>query len=330
MSVVTTHSMLKRIKQYAHLLGDYHLLIDEVPEPVEQLDVSFGKAVFNSIFLDEGIVDIESGTNRMLPTDKWEQKKSSFEDSHHPTDKLVMKLMNTLDSRDVCYVDSTYFAMDIPKETFESSKSLSVFTFLFEGTKLDHFLTKKRYSVKRCYCSEERDEFWSQLAQLLTIEKPKKDSINCGFTRVTGRDKSTRDALQRYLKGFKTKLFTRGNQCIDGFLLVSAKGAVEVVKKTERILHGTGLSKIDCIRGITRGTNQYINKTSMIYCHRESLNSMLAKRLGMNNQEAKDKHMLSELIQVIYRMAIRRGEPVTFYTPDTKVVEVLESQMCCN
>ena len=67
---------------------------------------------------------------------------------------------------------------------------------------------------------------------------------------------------------------------------------------------------------ITRGTNKFRDKTVILILGTENLNPNVAKFLCMDNGMSKFDHQLSELIQVIYRTAIRDNKPVTLISAD--------------
>jgi len=83
------------------------------------------------------------------------------------------------------------------------------------------------------------------------------------------------------------------------------------------------MGKASWVASITRGTNKYRDKTVVMYLHKENINPNLAEYLNMNNQASKDHNTLAELIQLIYRSAIRDGKPIDFVTASEKNIEIL-------
>ena len=82
---------------------------------------------------------------------------------------------------------------------------------------------------------------------------------------------------------------------------------------------------------VTRGTNDYIAYSSMIYLYKQSLHPVLKRHLGMTDK-MNLQYRVSEMIQVIYRGCIRKSydditcdteKDMKFITPDSDSYEAL-------
>jgi hypothetical protein len=86
----------------------------------------------------------------------------------------------------------------------------------------------------------------------------------------------------------------------------------------------SGLSEAQHTTLITRGTNKFKALDIVILLGKENLHPSLAKFLGMTSQKAADRHTLTELVQLIYRSAIRDRYPIYLLTPDPDNIRILE------
>ena len=80
------------------------------------------------------------------------------------------------------------------------------------------------------------------------------------------------------------------------------------------------------VANTTRGTNDYIDCSTAIYLWDQHLNPYVSRWLGLaNDKAANDRYAVTELVQWLYRTAVRRGEPVTLYMPSPRMRRLLSS-----
>ena len=80
-NIVTTHSLHERLVPLAEegLLSDYNIIIDEVPDIVEQVATK-SKTSIKEFYLDGGYIEVEEN-GLVSATDKWRQLREEVSDT---------------------------------------------------------------------------------------------------------------------------------------------------------------------------------------------------------------------------------------------------------
>lgn len=74
-----------------------------------------------------------------------------------------------------------------------------------------------------------------------------------------------------------------------------------------------------------RATNKYRDRVSVAYLVNIFMNPVVKNFFQENGVEIeKDSYALSEMVQLIFRAAIRDGNPITVYVPSKRMRELLE------
>ena len=87
---------------------------------------------------------------------------------------------------------------------------------------------------------------------------------------------------------------------------------------------GSRMKDVNWIANTTRGTNDYMHCSHLIYLYDQNVNPVLARWLGDSSQDFKDAYALTELIQWVWRSRIRKGEPITLYLPSPRMRRLFE------
>lgn len=325
MSIVTTHVMLKKYQEYELYLGQYDVVIDEVPDVVEQYNTKVTNGDWKGVIQADRFVDINPDTGEINPTREWATRRLKYSDD----DTSIIKcFMTDIEVMQIHYVTDSYFIVHVPRQMFTLSKSCRVMTFLFEGTKLQKFFDRLDINYQHDRNLELENAFKKNTRKLLTI-KAHRSNINCAFGKATSPKGKTRKDGAAWLASQWRSL--RTDYTTEDVSIVSAKSAwsgldsngKEVFPAKDTFKFGTGLAKAQWLPSITRGTNDYIDKTVMVYLHNENMHPHMAQFLDMGSDESKEHHAISEMIQVIYRTAIRKSEPITFVCPDARSTKTL-------
>jgi len=216
-------------------------------------------------------------------------------------------------------------------------------TYKSEGSMLLAYLRKLGlpYAVSNDNSSEEG--FREKAAKLITIEDiPALSKTNFSHTgQVKGMSSSSYAAkVARSLKNLKERKLVGID--INNILLTSmkdawikaandnnrdAKDGDETPKKNSKpgvFAKGSRMKDVNWIANTTRGTNDYMHCSHLIYLYDQNINPVLARWLGDSTQAFKDAYALTELIQWVWRSRVRRGEPVTLYLPSPRMRRLFE------
>lgn len=98
-----------------------------------------------------------------------------------------------------------------------------------------------------------------------------------------------------------------------------------VVKSSEKVLRGDGYSSNCFISMTARGTNEYSNRHCVAYMANRFMNPYLKRFFAsVDIKVDEDRFALSEMLQVIWRSAIRNGEEIQVYIPSKRMRTLLE------
>ena len=84
------------------------------------------------------------------------------------------------------------------------------------------------------------------------------------------------------------------------------------------------LKDANWIANTTRGTNDYMHCSHLIYLYDQNVNPVVARWLGNSSRAFNDAYALTELIQWVWRSRVRRGEPITLYLPSPRMRKLFE------
>ena len=187
------------------------------------------------------------------------------------------------------------------------------------------------------------EDFRAKAAELITIEDiPALSKTNFSYT---GQEKgmsspSYAAKVAQSLKNLKERKLVGVD--IDNILLTSKKDAwikaandnkrhdedeEEAPKKNTKpgvFAKGSRMKDVNWIANTTRGTNDYMHCSHLIYLYDQNVNPVLARWLGDSSQDFKDAYALTELIQWVWRSRIRKGEPITLYLPSPRMRRLFE------
>lgn len=115
------------------LLHDHHLIIDEVVNPFE-VESGTQPRDFARDYVENGMATVDPITGKAEPTIKWDERFREGGKTFRPA------LYEQAKSGALYVVDSKLFVMTIPMELLLKPKSVTIYTYLSEGTMLLQFL----------------------------------------------------------------------------------------------------------------------------------------------------------------------------------------------
>jgi len=333
-NVVITHALYERIRLFEHYLNDYCVIIDEVPTVAKQLPTVFGTGVFDNLLFEKKYISIDPGTQLITATSAWLVAEHEYQTG---SDVDISKFMAKIQSVDVYFIKGIYCLMPLPDAFFTKPKSLTILTFLFEGTQLDYYMSKRGYKY---YIQTDPDELvqfkWLMNSYLKACKKT--TNIKAGYEAMTSKLDKNRKKVGNFIKNTMQELNKNGFGFPQEMILVAASkdawfGKEEnpnsKVSNASSLMKLTRLSNAAYTGMVTRGTNKFKDRNMLIFMGKVNLHPDLAEYLGMTTKKAKDRHTLSELVQLIYRTAIRDQKETFFISADADNVRILEDFLRC-
>lgn len=305
LNMATTHSLFKSLKRsdYSHFT-DHHLILDEVMMPIDVLDMTKD--------------DIEIAFNEGLLVENKRTGEVSYTGDEY-NGKFYKKLKSYCDTANVIYVGHRLLVWAFPPEIFKNFKSVSVLTYLFEG------------SILAAYFRYYEIEYEVQKIEV-SVEKAKKDDIKKFLNVYIGSSNSIGNAPTAFsvnwlksksdqeLKSISKKVCnlvqrnfrTRGN--LNGYT---------TFKAFKSKLKGKGYTS-GFIPVNERATNKYSDKETLIYLANRFLNPDIKEFFRQGGIKVDEEQWaLAELIQWVWRGRIRKNESMNLFIPSKRMRNLL-------
>jgi len=337
-NIATTHSMYERLVPLMRdgLLDDYDIIIDEVPEVVKMV-TSKSKRSIKEFYVDAGYMDVEPTTGLVRPTMKWWHNRDEVSDTLSP------KILNFAETGCLYLQDGKMFIWALPQSILTAGRSVTVMTYKSEGSMLLAYLSKLGLPYEVSNDNELEEDFRAKAAELITIEDiPALSKTNFSYTGqakgmsspsyATKVAQSLKNLKERKLVGVET----------NNILLTSLKDAWtkaandnkrdardedDATKKNSKpgvFAKGSRMKDVNWIANTTRGTNDYMHCSHLIYLYDQNINFIVARWLGDSSKAFNDAYALTELIQWVWRSRVRKGEPITLYLPSPRMRRLFE------
>lgn len=315
-NIVSTHALFNMFDDEVIdivLLQNYTLIMDEVADVVEPLDISTYD--LNTILND--YTELTDG--HLL---KWIEPNyiGDFE-----------KYKRLIDLNAVYYYSNTALLWMFPVKTFEAFDKIFILTYMFDAQiqrcYYDFYNLEYKYlyvcgnSLDTYYFTEEKVQYkypdYQSLIHILDNEK---------MNKIGDREYSLSKSW--YLRNKDNKCMQEIQNALGNYFrrivkTPSKKNLWTTFKSHKEILSGGGYAKgfLPCN---ARATNAYRECTSLAYVINRYLNSIVKSFfLQQNVRVEEDDYALSELIQWIFRSAIRDGKEINLYIPSKRMRELL-------
>ena len=336
-NIATTHKMYERLVPMvkAGLLDDYDIIIDEVPDVVRSV-TSKSRTSIQEFYVNAGYMDVDAGTGLVRPTSKWRQNQDQVSDTLSP------KILKYAESGCLYLQDGEMFIWALPQCILSAGNSVTVMTYKAEGSMLLSYLRKLGLSFEVSNDNDMEEDFRAKAAELITIEDI--GALSKLKLTYSGQEKGISSSsyyskVSRSLKNLKErKLVGVGINNIlitckkDAWLKASndnqPKPKSEENEKTKSkpsvFAKNSRLKDVNWISNTTRGTNDYIHCSHLVYLYDQNINPVVARWLGDSSSAFNDAYALTELIQWVWRSRVRTGEPITLYLPSPRMRRLIE------
>lgn len=346
-NIVCTHALfLRATKETMKLIyhGKYILILDEALEILYE----YNSVVPVNKKVNDKTVKWLIRTNALTVDEQFNADWSGDEEEGFQFSEIVRFSENkTLR----CVRNNLYVEYD--PEIFRTFQRIFVLTYLFQGSMLDAFfqmhgfayemLSAKRIGENKfefCEYSDER-EMKNQFAKLINIyegsynhlgkDNPSAYSINWLKKRTPEEIKLIKKNMRNYknyvnatsddimwttsINGkLKEKLMQKGFK-------YTRRLTSDEKKQSEKELR----KQCQFVACNARATNDFANRHTLMYMLNRYFNPNLEDFFSIRGYKLdEDRFALSELLQWIWRSAIRNGEPINLYIPSTRMRILLQ------
>jgi len=308
-----TDETISKIKE-----GKYTLIMDEVFEIVKEIKVSKGDV---ADLVKNGYITIDPLTCRV----RW------LKDSYSGT--TFQDLMLRAQAGTLLYYNDTFLFWMFPPEVFQAFDEVIVLTYLFSAQLQKyyfdingfdyHYIGVEKTEAGVYRFSEERNDF-TRLPGLKDkvhiLESRKLNSIGDeqyalssswsarNFANIQSADKMRNNMYNVFRHQFRGS----GKNCM---------WTVFKAQKSKVTPHRYSRCFVPCS---CRATNEYRDRTNLAYCVNIFFNPFLKRYFEENGCDVdEDRYALSEMVQWIWRSAIRDGGDINIYVPSSRMRKLL-------
>ena len=317
-NIVSTHALFKKLTDKVLDLtqfNDYILIIDEAADVLEEIDIT--KNDLKTIITEYTTIDDNN-------TVHWNEWNNDYEGRFEDYKNMIQMGGVKAHRSDTGEVVSLVWAF--PISIFESFKEVYILTYMFNGQKAYYEYNKvniiQMYVKDFQLTTEPQTYNYEEQKKLITvIEDEKLNAIgnNRGSLSMSWFSRNAKTALMKQLQNNINNFFkniVKGTP-INQKLWTTFKEYSEVVK-------GKGYTNAFVPINI-RATNDYKESTAVAYIANRYMKPTLKHFFEVSGIEVdEDTYALSELIQFIYRSAIRDGKPITVYIPSRRMRELFK------
>lgn len=319
-NIVTTHALFKRVDETMislTKLNEYVLIMDEVAELVEELPIS--KA------------DLKILSNEYISVHPRTHMTEWNDDSYSGKFDDYMRMIKN--NNVFAYVDNkTNIIVSLmwmfPYKIFESLKKIYVLTYMFDGQIQKRYFDYFRATYIKLYVKNFR---LTTEVQRYDYSETKKMIHVCDVDKLNEiGDKKTALSVSWFRRNKKTYKMTELQNNIRNFFRSYTKADHTEMLWTTFKEYTKYVKKKGFVKGFapinSRATNEYGNKTAIAYIGNRFFKPTIKNFFTFNNipvnNEFEDKFALSEMVQFIFRSAIRNHQPIDVYIPSKRMREL--------
>ena len=327
-SIVITHNLYERagILAYQGAFSSYQVIIDEVPNAVSVSDLELDAVSFNEFYVGPGYCRIEQG-GLVSITNKGEEEEARLKTA------LDERLISNMRSGRLYYDGKKHFIQTIPTSLFTHADSVTVLTFLSEGSLFLKFLEKHQIDYRVLRSRKCNQEFQQRARENLKIHRmPSLDKVSFGYSKQTSYKPKSKEvgSIRNALKNLKQRDLVGVD--LKNLIITCAKqnwfhrsgSSYNEAKPSLFSIDSRMFKGANWLPNPTRGTNDYLHCTHAIYLYEQHANPILLNWLNANDAQFKSDYALAEMVQWLWRSRVRRNEPVDVYMPSKKMRGVIE------
>lgn len=321
-NIVSTHALFQKFDNELIDLcraQNYTLIMDEVANVIEEYTIT--KQDFE--ILKNTYVEINPETKQLIWKEEYSDYKGKFDN-----EKRLCELGSL-----VCYGDNLMVWL-FPIETFNSFRNIYILTYYFDMQMQKYYYDY--YGVQYIYWSVQGDSMenyhlipynsnikytsydYSKLIHICENEKLNmigdRDSDLSFSWYSRNKDNASMKILKKNIYNFFHNV--RNTKSTDYIWTT--------FKEYQTILKGKGYTKgyLPCN---CRATNEYRDRTSVAYLINRYLNPFIKNFFTMNHISVDENgYALSEMLQFIWRSAIRDGKEIWVYIPSIRMRNLLK------
>jgi hypothetical protein len=318
-NIASTHALFKMSNDITKDLiksNNYVLILDEVMDVIEEVplkkdDLKILKETELITIREDGLV-------------LWNEDKLDYQTQYDD-----IKTMCTNNS--LFMVNNVLLMWTFPVDIFKSFKEVYVMSYLFDAQIQRYYYDLYKLEYTYYYVFKENDKYILKLKDNTYKENKSliKNNINILEDTINSIGEKDYSLSVSWYEKDKNKVLINQlkNNLYNYFQNKTHAKAKDLIwttyRKYEKKLIGKGYSK-GFIPVNSRATNLYSDRHNLAYCVNIFLNPIIKQFFTDRNIVVKeDTYALSEMIQWIWRSAIRNNEKVNIYVPSARMRNLL-------
>lgn len=340
-NIATTHKLYTEIALLAKegLLSEYDVYIDEVLSVANTVTHEVKRprkgqvntTAWSQVYIDKGFCTVDPETKAVIPTEDWDVDPEGLSGT------LSYALYRMAKDGSLFALGDKALVWELPPVLMSAPRSLTVLTYLAEGSLMAAYLRKKGVQYHHDTDPALDQSFRKKAKRLITVKDiPALKHVNLSYSaqtkerRVSAADKK----VSQTLRSLRERAFPSVPK--DHIMITCAKArwykGGKGPKDTHKPVSGSFSNKSNLVGthwvpNTTRGTNDFSHCSTLIYLWCQSMNPVIAEFLEVNDKHHRELHAVSELIQWVYRSRVRNGLPITLYLPSARMRKLLQRWM---
>jgi len=320
-NIVSTHALFQKFDE--ELIDmcrakNYTLVMDEVANVVEEYHIS--ESDFE--ILKKDFVYIDNQTNLI----RWRKEKNNYSGEFSDIKRLC-------DLGSLAYYNGSIMMWLFPIEAFNSFRKIYILTYMFNAQMQRYYYDYYKLSYEFMYVDGDSLESY-HLTKIKPVNRYQynyekliniieNEKLNQIGDRQTDLSKGwfERNKGNIAMNQLKNNLYNFFRNMRNGD---SKDNLWTTFKNYKTKLQGKGYTK-GFIPINSRATNEYRDRTSVAYIANRYINPIIKNFFQHHNIEIdEDNYALSEMLQFIWRSAIRDGKEICVYIPSIRMRELLK------
>lgn len=320
-NIVSTHALFQKFdKELIDMCRakNYTLIMDEVADVVSQYEIS--KDDFEILCRD--FVDVDEETNLIT----WRETESKYKGKFDEVKRLC-------ELGSLAYYSGSIMMWLFPIQAFNAFRSIYILTYMFNGQVQRYYydfykLPYEYMSVGvdsqglSTFCKEKVELQSVDYSSLIHILDNKNMNMIGDRTADLSKawfERNKDNVTMKQLKNHIVNYFTNIRKVPSGRIIWTT------FKECKKTLSGKGYTK-GFIPLNMRATNEYRNRDNLAYIANRYMNPFIKAFFNKHNVETDENtYALSELLQFIWRSAIRDGKEIWIYIPSVRMRKLLEN-----
>lgn len=318
-NIATTHQLFVNLTQeLLEGVQDYILIVDEALE-IYQVLKEYPLSEINTMLDNKWLSIGEDKCTLTFHRENYAPFRDKEGDSTHNT--YYSRFATLCDLKQVTLIDGKVIVWELPDTLLRAFKEVWIGTYLFEGSLFSLYLKNRGIP----YTVEKFGKKPSEIKHLINLYDSKKK----GNLNEIGEDRNALCSSDyKRSRGIEKGKLSVVATCLDSFFRSNkAKKADRIFTCFKPDLNTVGKKyKDQWLNCNIKATNDYRETHNVAYlCNIYPIQDIAKTASKKGNSFSQEQFALSEMVQFIFRSAIRQGEAINLYIPSSRMRAIFQN-----